>query len=245
MKTIEHHEITLQGRVVSYRLRRSKRRSVGLMIDHSGLTVAAPERISTRDLIASLQDKSKWVLAKLDKWGDVEPPETRRLESDARLPFFGRELELQIVAHPTRARTNIERDQDRLTVEIDRHLQGEMKASTIKKGLERWYRRQAEVDFPPRVENYARKLGCHPSNVVIRSQKRRWGSCDSKGIIRLNWRLIGAPPELIDYVCAHEVAHLVQANHSPAFWAVVKKLMPDWKARRQRLNATAGVFVPF
>jgi predicted metal-dependent hydrolase len=245
MITIEHHEITLHGRVIPYRLRRSKRRSVGLMIDHSGLTVAAPARISTQEITASLQGKASWVLAKLDKWEDVAPPETRRMESGTRLPLLGRDLELQIVAHPTRARTKVEGTEARLTVEIDRHLHGEMKANTIRKGLERWYRRQAEIDFPPRVENYAKQLGHHPSKIVIRSQKRRWGSCDSKGIIRLNWRLIGASPELIDYVCAHEVAHLVEANHSPAFWAVVEKMMPDWKARRQRLNATAGKFVPF
>lgn len=245
MKTIEHCEITLRGRAIAYRLRRSKRRSVGLMVDHDGLTVTAPVRMPVRQMTSSLQDKASWILAKLDKWADRAPPLARILESGARLPYLGGELDLHIVPHPTRARTKVERGQDRLTVEIDRHLQGDMKANTIRRGLERWYRRQAENDFPQRTARYAEQLGRHPSRIVIRSQKRRWGSCDSKGIIRLNWRLIGASPDLIDYVCAHEVAHLVEANHSPAFWAVVEKLVPDWKARRQRLNATAGIFVPF
>lgn len=245
MTTIKNCEITLKGRVIAYRLRRSQRRSVGLMIDHHGLTVTAPVRMPNRQVTSSLQDKSGWILTKLDKWKGQGPPESRILENGTRMPYLGGELALHIVPHPTRARTRVDREQDRLRVEIDRHLQGDMKANTIRKGLERWYRQQAENDFPQRTARYAEQLGRHPSKIVIRSQKRRWGSCDSKGVVRLNWRLIGASPDLIDYVCAHEVAHLVEANHSPAFWAVVESLMPDWKARRQRLNATAGIFVPF
>ena len=97
----------------------------------------------------------------------------------------------------------------------------------------------------PKVEAYAEQLGRSVSQVMVRDQKRRWGSCAPDGTIRLNWRLMGFPESLIDYVCAHEAAHLVEANHSPAYWAVVESVMPDWKARRKQMRDQADQWVPF
>ncbi|WP_394692469.1 M48 family metallopeptidase [Hyphobacterium sp.] len=238
--------IEIDGRCIDCAIVRSpRRRTIALQIDHEGLSIRAPQRASDRRLRAAVKSRADWISLKLAEWSTRPKPAQRRLESGATLPFLGDELRLDIIAHPTRARTRVERQDDRLIVEIDRHLTGEMRASTIRKGIERWYRREADTLFPGRVRHYAEQLGRPVKAVQIRDQKRRWGSCDSKGIIRLNWRLVGADPDLIDYVCAHEVAHLIEPNHSAAFWAVVAGLMPDWKARRQRLNATAGVFVPF
>ncbi|WP_421790828.1 M48 family metallopeptidase [Hyphobacterium sp.] len=238
--------IRLQGREVGYRLVRSpRRRTIALQIDHDGLQVRVPQPASQRQIDSVLKEKSDWITLKLDEWAKRPAPQNRLFGTGERFPFLGHELTLDVIAHPTRARTCVERQDNILRIEIDRHLQGEMRETTLRKGLERWYRREAEADFPARVQDYANQLGQTASKVVIRDQKRRWGSCDSKGVIRLNWRLIGAEPDLIDYVCAHEAAHLLVPNHSARFWALVEKLMPDWKARRQRLNETAGKFVPF
>ena len=238
--------IEIDGQPVDCAIVRSaRRRTITLQIDHEGLSIRAPQRASDRRLRAAVNSRADWISLKLAEWSTRSKPAQRRLESGETLPFLGAELDLEIIAHPTRARTKVEKRDGRLCVEIDRHLAGVMRASTIRKGIERWYRREADARFPERVRHYADRLGRPVSDVRIRDQKRRWGSCDSKGIIRLNWRLVGADQDLIDYVCAHEVAHLIEPNHSAAFWAVVTDLMPDWKARRQRLNATAGTFVPF
>jgi len=238
--------IRLAGREIAYQLVRSaRRRTIALYVDHSGLTVRTPLRASGRQIERVLHDKAGWIIDRLAEWADRPAPAERVFECGTPFPFLGRDYTLAIHPHPTRARTRVEINDDRLVVEIDRHLVGDMRQTTIRKGLERWYRREAETRFPERVRFYAEQLGRPVCQIAIRSQKRRWGSCDSRGIIRLNWRLIGASPDLIDYVCAHEAAHLVEPNHSRAYWTVVESLMPDWKARRQRLNATAGHFVPF
>ena len=238
--------IEIDGRRVDCAILRSpRRRTIALQIDHEGLSIRAPQRASERRLRAAVNSRADWISLKLAEWSTRPRPPQRRFEPGETLPFLGNELRLEIIEHPTRARTRVEHRDDQLVIEIDRHLSGDMRASTIRKGIERWYRREADARFPERVRHYAEQLGRPVSAVQIRDQKRRWGSCDSKGIIRLNWRLVGADPALIDYVCAHEVAHLAEPNHSAAFWAVVAELMPDWKARRQRLNATAGTFVPF
>lgn len=86
----------------------------------------------------------------------------------------------------------------------------------------------------------AAKLGKEPSGITLRDTRSRWGSCTSTGNIMLSWRLIGAPPRVFEYVVAHELAHLMELNHSPRFWAHVQALMPDWKAARSWLKANGA-----
>lgn len=238
--------VDIDGQRVDCAIVRSpRRRTIALQIDHQGLSIRAPQRASERRLRAAVLSRSDWISLKLAEWAARPRPAVREFRSGESLPFLGGNMTLQIVEHPSRARTKVEHHDSKLVVEIDRHLTGELRTRTIRKGIERWYRREADARFPDRVRHFADILGKTVAGIHIRDQKRRWGSCDSRGIIRLNWRLIGADAGIIDYVCAHEVAHLLEPNHSAAFWAVVSRLMPDWKIRRKRLNATAGEFVPF
>ena len=87
------------------------------------------------------------------------------------------------------------------------------------------------------MERFAPLVGKAPQQVRITSAKTRWGSCSAKGGLNFSWRLLLAPPEAVDYVVVHELAHLVEFNHSPRFWAIVKGILPDYKARRQSLKA--------
>ena len=84
---------------------------------------------------------------------------------------------------------------------------------------------------------HAARLGVTVKSIRMRSQSTRWGSCSSSGTINYNWRLIMAPPFVLDYVAAHEVAHLVEMNHSAAFWATVKRTLPDMERGRAWLKA--------
>ena len=95
-----------------------------------------------------------------------------------------------------------------------------------------WYR--------GRVEEYCHRLDLPMPAVRLSNARTRWGSCSSRSGIRLHWRLIHLPPALIDYVVAHEVAHLVEMNHSARFWAVVERLYPDWRSARAALRAASA-----
>jgi predicted metal-dependent hydrolase len=101
----------------------------------------------------------------------------------------------------------------------------------------KWYKQQALPHFTARVNHYAEILGVPNPHVMLSSANTRWGSCSHKGEIRLSWRLLKAPPHLIDYVVAHEVAHLKEMNHSPAFWQVVAQLYPDYILARKELES--------
>lgn len=102
-----------------------------------------------------------------------------------------------------------------------------------------WYFEQAHACFKARIAHYSPKLGVVVTRLPhfrLSRAKTRWGSCNSKGVIHLNWRLIQLPIELIDYVVAHELSHLIEMNHSPAFWAQVERIYPNFRAARTRLK---------
>lgn len=96
--------------------------------------------------------------------------------------------------------------------------------------------RQALEDIPPRVIRHARQMGVSFGRVTIRCQRTRWGSCSGKGNLNFNCLLMLAPEEVRDYVVVHELCHLLQLNHSPAFWAEVERVMPGWRAHRKWLK---------
>ena len=96
--------------------------------------------------------------------------------------------------------------------------------------------RRARTLLPPRVEFFAHRLGVSYRRITIRSQRTRWGSCSGKGNLNFNCLLMLTPPEVIDYVIVHELCHLKQMNHSPAFWAEVKRLLPDYKLQQKWLK---------
>ena len=100
----------------------------------------------------------------------------------------------------------------------------------------RMYKRKAAEMLSARVHFFARQMGVSVSGITVREQKTRWGSCSSKGNLNFNWKLILAPPEILDYVVVHELCHLKEMNHSPAFWKEVEKVLPDYEKRRQWLK---------
>ena len=110
-------------------------------------------------------------------------------------------------------------------------------ASQISQRLLVWLKEQARARLLERSEFHATALGVRFNRIVIRDTRSRWGSCSSSGALSYSWRLILAPDATLDYVAAHEVAHLIEMNHSPRFWALVEKLVPDWREHRDWLRA--------
>lgn len=100
----------------------------------------------------------------------------------------------------------------------------------------KYYRNLAREVLGARTGYYARKMGVTYGRISIREQKTRWGSCSSAGNLNFNWKLVLMPPELLDYVVVHELAHRKEMNHSPRFWAVVERELPDYCNRREKLK---------
>lgn len=102
--------------------------------------------------------------------------------------------------------------------------------------LEQAYRRQAKARLEERAAYFALRMGVSYQRISVRAAKTRWGSCSAKGNLNFHWKLILMPPQVLDYVVVHELAHRKEMNHSPAFWAEVEKILPDYRERRKWLK---------
>ena len=223
-------EIVLAGRTITYRLIRARRRSIGMGVDLDGLTVRAPRWVAVRDIEQALTERGAWIVRSLDEWQkrrrDVMP---REWKSGAPILYRGRELSLEVF--PAR-RSRIAPDLFNLTV-LHPRAQDESEVAQL---VGSWLRDEAWTLVAPRAAVYAQKLDREAPVLRLSNARSEWGSCNARGEIRLNWRLVQLPPALAEYVVAHEVAHLIELNHSPRFWALVEELMPGHVALRRELE---------
>ena len=224
--------IALGDRIVPYVLRRARRRTIGLSIDHRGLRVGAPPRASLAEVEKLILHHGDWVTKKLDEWRGRSRPEPLAIADGMRLPLLGVPLEIRLALGNNRAVWN-----EQITPVLTLCLRSPHDSTRI---LEKSLREKALPLFSKRLEYYAGRLGVTVPALTLSAARTRWGSCSLKTGIRLNWRLIHFPPPIIDYVVAHELSHLREMNHSPRFWAVVRTLVPDYESARRELKALAA-----
>ncbi|MBV6474585.1 MAG: M48 family metallopeptidase [Rhodocyclaceae bacterium] len=221
--------ILLGTRIVDYRLIRSSRRSLGMTIDQRGLRVGASPRTSLADIERFLRHNAAWVLKKLDEWHGHGQARHLAICDGAPVPVLGEECVLRIEPGANRVRWD-----GRSLI-----LQARPDAD-LRQLARRALRERALEVFRERAAHHAEALRRPLPRIALSNAQTRWGSCSEKTGIRLSWRLIHAPPRLIDYVVAHEMAHLVEMNHSPRFWKVVERLCPDYRAARAELRRLAA-----
>jgi len=222
--------IALAGCDVDYRLIRARRRTIGMEIDLDGLTVRAPRWVTIAEVEAALLERAPWVVRTLEAWRsrhrEVLP---REWKTGAPILYSGRELALAVFRSRS---TLIRADLFDLTVLHPRaHDQAHVAGL-----VGHWLRDEATRLVAPRAAHFAGLLQRPAPQVKISNARSERGSCNHRGEIRLNWRLAQLPPALADYVVAHEIAHLVELNHSPRFWAVVESLLPGHAVRRRALD---------
>jgi hypothetical protein len=226
----ESRRIVLGGETVDYRLIRSRRRTIGMEVGLAGLTVRAPHRASLRAVESALAERGAWIVRSLAKWRarrrDTLP---REWTSGAPIVYLGRELTLAVFASRRKA---IAADLLNLTVLHPRPHDG----AGLARDVVAWLEGEALRLVVPRVADLAAQVTPAPPAVKLSGARSEWGSCNAAGEIRLNWRLVQLPPELALYVIAHEVAHLVELNHSPRFWQVVERLLPGHARSRGALD---------
>lgn len=227
---VEQRAAVLAGKHITYTLKRSsKRRSIGLRIDDRGLTVSMPLRATESWLRDVLQDRANWVVEKLDGW-QARKPEAMNWMDGEFIPYLGELLTLRVMQSLFAAPAWQQGTELRVSV------QDETNATHIEKKVSAWYRQQALALFAERVAHYAPLLNVSPGTIKLSTAKTRWGSCTSRGTVRLNLQLIKLPTRLIDYVVVHELAHLREMNHSAAFWSVVGSASPDYAKLRRELK---------
>ena len=234
--------ITLGEHQVGYEFRRARRRSIGFVVGLEGLSVSAPRWVAVSEVEQALQAKSGWILRKLHE----QHERAQRLQAakvdwrdGTTLPFLGETVIVLLDARVTGAQLNSDGQAlpgvPRLTLHLG--LPQTATQQQIRDAVQSWLQRQARRIFEERCGHFAPRLGVRVKRLSLSSAATRWGSASASGAVRLNWRLVHFAMPVIDYVVTHELAHLREMNHSPAFWDVVRSVLPDFEHHRGALRA--------
>ena len=207
---------------------RSRRRTFSIEIERDGrLVVRAPQRASMEKVRQVVEEKRTWILRKQEmmrlRCAEAQP---KRFVEGERFMYLGEAYPLSLDG---RNGTPIKFDGNRFVLS-DEYI------ANARNVFAAWYRGRAREHIARRAEQYASAVGIGCGEVRITSARRRWGSCTVQGNLCFTWRLVMAPPDVIDYVVVHELAHIKHPNHSSMFWAEVASIMPDFQRRRRWLR---------
>lgn len=234
--------VLLQDSWLPYQLQRSKRRSIGFLINEDGLRITAPRWVTIAEIEKAIHEKQTWILRKLAERRELT---ARRLRpamqwcDGAKLPYLGSEITLRITPASANG-THFRHEASELMI----NLPHDASEQQLKDRVQAWLQLEARREFNQRLPIFAEKLNVRYHSMALSAATTRWGSCTSQGKIRLNWRLIHFSPQIIDYVVAHELAHLREMNHSPRFWATVQSVFPDFEIARHQLRQHVSADLP-
>jgi predicted metal-dependent hydrolase len=219
---------------VPYKIRRSDRaRRVRIQVSAEGVEVVVPRRVSLAEVEPFVEGKRVWIERTLLRMREAEEARPRPLlEDGGEVPYLGERLGLRVSVEPGRSRSHVARRGGELSVSV-----GQPGPDAVREALERWYRREARAEVGRRLDAATARIGRSYSGLQIRGQRTRWASCSSSGAMSFNWRLLLAPPEILDYVVEHEVAHLDVHDHSQRFWALLASRCPECREREAWLRA--------
>ena len=237
----ERDSIRVGDTTIEYEVRRSERRkkSVHIRVERGVVWVVVPTVVKSDAIRRAVLDRAAWIINRLSQ----APPEgvQKRFVNGESLPYMGEDVRIAVrfadVPSP-----DIRLDDGRFQVALPPNLTGKNRCEAMRRAFIEWYSARAAEQVTECVDKWWPKLGRgEKSRVLIRNQRRRWGSCASDGTLRINWRIIMLEPPLIEYIVVHELAHLSVRNHSPDFKKQMSSVLPDFGDRQKRLGQVEGI----
>lgn len=232
-------QIKLDKKIIPYILSKSPyRRTLSLSIDEKAeIKVSAPQYVAISDIERFIIEKTEWILEKLkDAQKTKEYLEGKKFDEGHQFLFLGKKYPIQLSSTKNK-RVAVDFCSNYWNLSIPQGLSDEDVQIQSKVKMIQWYKDQAREVLGGRVFYFSRVIGVQPLDIVLRSQKRRWGSCDyTNKVISLNWQIILSPMDVIDYVVVHELCHLLVPNHSSKFWKKVETFLPTYKIQKKWLK---------
>jgi|TARA_B110001469_G_scaffold119369_1_gene126904 predicted metal-dependent hydrolase len=220
-------KMVINGFVATIKRTRRKN-SVGFRMSLGQLVMLVPKAMLRSEIRRLLESKSDWILAKMSLYGQPTPPIQRLYVSGECLAFLDQELVLKVYLGPYGAQLN---SLNELALSVP-----QTKPVWVRNALVRWYKLQAQVHIEQRISHFAPLVGAWPNAVEVKTYRARWGSCNNRGHVQFNWKLMMAPRAVVDSVVVHELCHLLHMHHGPEFWALVKQVLPHYKDAKQWLK---------
>ena len=238
--------LVFENKEIPYELRRStKARRMHIRVKPGRVEVVAPVKVRWTVIKAFVHENRHWIVKKMaeleEKIRDNPPPRPIPLVTGAKIPFQGSHTGLTVCEKGSGRAPQVSYGSN-LLVTVPEGLAAGKKEATVKTALKNWFLERLQNDVDEICSRFSRRLNVKPQRVRFRRQKTRWGSCSAKGSINLNWHLVFAPRQILEYVVVHELCHLRHLNHSREFWALVESQLPDYQERIKWLKQYRPAF---
>lgn len=208
------------------KIERARRKTLSISITPKGeVVVKAPLNLPEQEIYKFLNEKQSWIESKLKNTTSINE-KFKNIINYEQLLVFGKMLN----GYSSGVVSKITLKEDRILIPH------KITSKNIHKKVVEWYKILADSVLIPRTLQISRQVGIDIASVKCTGSRGRWGACNNSKQIFLNWRCVMLPYGLIDYVIIHELAHILELNHSPRFWAVVGQILSDFKTRRQQLK---------
>jgi hypothetical protein len=235
---MSNHSVKYGTSEIQYSLIYAERKTLGITVhpDNLRVIVKAPEGTPLEDVEARVLKRASWILKQqkeLERYLPHLPP--RQYVSGETHRYLGRQHRLKVIESENGSEGDVRRDGSFIYVQV----QDRSNTKRVRELLEDWYHDHARRVFQERLEACYPKVvhvGVPYPDIIVRAMSTRWGSCSPNGRITLNVKLVKVPKSYIDYVVFHELCHLAEPNHTPRFYELLGRVLPDWRQRREKLN---------
>lgn len=232
-------EVDAPQQAIGFVLRRSRRKSIGLVVNDDGLQVTAPNWVTLSQIDAAVAEKAHWILSKLralqTRQQQLATAETQWQDGGS-IPYLGTRIVLRLDGAQKKSGFSGSIHAPQAGDSLCLPLPANADRDRIRDSVYAWLQQQARDLFGERLAFFLERSGLTMRRWRLSSAATRWGSCSSDGNIMLNWRLIHFGKDVIDYVVAHEIAHLREMNHSKDFWREVDRILPGFERAREALR---------
>jgi predicted metal-dependent hydrolase len=232
--------LAVANRILVYQLHRVPRRTIGFQVNERGLTIRAPRSVALREIESAIVENQRWIFAKQIEWQawcERLRQSAVRFADGGVVRYLGQPMTLRLGSPVAAA--------DHDANEIRLPLPISAPESDVRQTLQAWMYAQARSIIGERLARFADRIPERFSGWRLSSARTQWGSCSHNGRVRLNWRLVHFASPVIDYVIAHELAHLRELNHSAGFWKEVARLLPGFEAARDQIKRVEIAAISF
>lgn len=233
------YKINIENTIISYSInKKSNIKNITIKVKYPNIiTVSSPKTVSDEYIHNLVNSKSKWILNKLNEFKNksIENPPIL-LENGDKIPYLGNYYNLIVYKEKNIIKCSLTFSENKFIAKVPYNISSYIQYIKLREILINWYLTEGSKLIKERISIYSKKLNLYPNSITLKEQKTSWGTCSSKGSININWKILLAPLDIIDYVLVHELCHLKHMNHSKEYWNLVSTIFPDYKEKRNFLK---------
>ncbi len=233
------YKINIENNIINYSInKKSNVKNITIKVKHPNtVTIVSPKSVNNgfiHDLVIS---KSRWILNKLNEFKNKESENPPILFVDGdKIPYLGNYYTLNVYKEKNTIKCSLIFEENKFIAKVPFNISSNDQYIKLRELLINLYLTEGGKLIKERISIYSKKLNLYPESITLKEQKTSWGTCSSKGNIYINWKVLLAPLDILDYVLVHELCHLKHMNHSKEYWSLVGTIFPDYKEKRNYLK---------